>query len=292
MKANDSHRNAIYLEHSDLPEGQTESGVVCPACQGGDTHEKSLSVTRRGNTLLFICHRSSCDLRGAVTGSGMPATGAGKRRLDNENSYPRITTEPLNQASIKFLATRYGIPEESIEYAGFRWTGDASGRYGRRVSMPIYGPNLVERGTSYRSYEGVRPKAIVEMRTDADICSSWYRWLRKSDTLVLVEDQVSAIKLAPHVHSVALLGTNISEELANEIAAFKYKHVLIMLDNDATFKAIKLQIAWRSTIKGLLVAGLEKDIKDMTNEEFSTLLHDSVLPTAEPLPSDPNDRPF
>ncbi len=285
MKADDKLKTAIYIEFGDLPSGQTQSGEICPSCGGGASKEKSFSVTNGNGTLLFHCHRSSCDLRGAITGGGMPSFEAGRRALDGKTSYPRIKTIPLAQATVKFLAAKYRLPEESVEYAGFRWSGEADGRYGRRISMPIYGPDGRERGTSYRSYEGAKPKAIVELRDESCIVGSWYKWRRASEVLVLVEDQISAIKLAPYVHALALLGTNISEELAEEIATANYKQVLICLDEDAILKAVKLQLAWRGKIKHLQVVALgTTDIKDMTDEDFTKFLHSSVLPARESLP--------
>lgn len=279
MKANEQIKNEVYLSYSSIGEGETASGQSCPACQGGSGQEKSLSVSRRSGTLLFNCHRSSCNLRGAVSIGGMPSFSLGKHGLERTSIYPRVTAEPLNTATIKFLATRFRIPEESLEYAGLGWTGDANWRYGRRVAMPIYGPDNRERGISYRSYEGVKPKAIIELKGDDAALGCWYKWLRKSDTLILVEDQVSAIKLAPYVHSLALLGTNMNELLARDIADQAYKRVLICLDNDATFAAIKMQLAWKGSIKGLLVNGLGKDIKDMNNDEFQEFLqHAELLP--------------
>lgn len=87
---------------------------------------------------------------------------------------------------------------------------------------------------------------------------------------MLVEDQVSAIKLAPYVHSLALLGTNLSDAKVEEINSItpQYEQVYISLDNDATYEAIKMQLANRSKIKGLLVAALGQDIKDMNKEDF------------------------
>lgn len=277
MKATQRVRDEIYLSYNYIGDGETVSGEVCPVCEGGPTSETSLSVTKRGGTLLFNCHRSSCGLRGAVSSGGMPTFGEERTGLDRENSYPRIKTEPLNAAVIKFLATKFRIPAESFEYAGFGWTGDANGRYGRRVAMPIYGPGSTERGTSYRSYEGNSPKAIIELKNASEVSASWYRWQRKAKTLVLVEDQVSAVKLAEHTHSLALLGTHINEELADEIVNEKYERVVICLDNDATSKAIKLQLLWRHKIRGLCVHGLEFDIKDMTNEVFQKFLQQARL---------------
>lgn len=94
---------------------------------------------------------------------------------------------------------------------------------------------------------------------------------------MIVEDCVSAIKLAPHVHTLALLGTHISDAKADEISKEGYSRVLLSLDNDATYEAVKLQLQYRSKIKGLLVASLPKDIKDMNEDEFDDYLLHHIL---------------
>lgn len=62
-----------------------------------------------------------------------------------------------------------------------------------------------------------------------------------------------------------------------EIKAGGYSKVVLSLDNDATYEAIKLQMKWRKEIKGLVVAGLGCDIKDMGQDDFETYLLENVL---------------
>lgn len=70
---------------------------------------------------------------------------------------------------------------------------------------------------------------------------------------------------------------NLSDEKVEEIKKEGYEKVVISLDNDATYEAIKLQLKYRRQIKGLVVAGLGSDIKDMTEDEFETYLLENVL---------------
>lgn len=88
---------------------------------------------------------------------------------------------------------------------------------------------------------------------------------------MLVEDQLSALRLAPHVHAVALLGTNVSDAKAAEYKQGKYDRIIISLDNDATQEAIKLTLRLRGTLP-INVIGLAKDIKNMTADEFEDYL--------------------
>lgn len=99
---------------------------------------------------------------------------------------------------------------------------------------------------------------------------AWYKFSRRSKYLIIFEDQMSAIRMATKFHTAALLGVNLSESKAEELIKVhkEYENIFICLDNDATFAGIKLQLKWRDKIPNLLVRGLGKDVKDMTDEEF------------------------
>lgn len=109
---------------------------------------------------------------------------------------------------------------------------------------------------------------MIQLFHDDAISFSWYKWLRQSDTLVLVEDQVSAMRLAPFTHSASLMGTNLSEAKIAEVLAGKYKKVVLAFDNDATYEAIKMQLEHKNTIPGLIVGAMHKDLKNMDPKEL------------------------
>lgn len=85
---------------------------------------------------------------------------------------------------------------------------------------------------------------------------------------------MSAIKLAPYFHSAALLGTNISESKVHEILLQpeQYKRIYLSLDNDATYDAVRKQLKLHNRLKNLLVLGLPKDVKNMTDKELKEYL--------------------
>lgn len=260
----------VIADHSGLRDGETKAGQVCPSCEGGATKERSLSVSRRGHVLLWNCHRSSCNFRGSDGAPPGAESGGGKSR--SRPSY--VPTHPISQATLGFLATKFGITRQNLEHAGLRWTGDGDGQYERRVCYPIFGPDSRKRGENYRSYQdGVKPKSLVRLDEGA-VGQSWYRFRRTSDILVVVEDQVSAIKLAPYYDSLALLGTNLSDAKGAEVQEEmgRYKHIYLCLDNDATYAAIKMQLDWRNKIPKMRVMGLEKDIKNMDDLEFDNFM--------------------
>lgn len=262
----------ISAEYSGLGDGETRTGQICPACLGGPSKEGSLSVTKRDGLLLFNCFRASCGAGGAIRFSG--TSGKESSRPSSVRKRAHIPVSRLDEATAKFLACKFGVSRKDLELAEIGWTGEGTSVYSRRISYPIYGPDSRKRGTSYRSYEGKQPKAIIRLDSDEDISFCWYKWKRSSHILVLVEDQMSAIKMAPHYHCAALMGTNISGAKVKEILLQpdKYERIYLSLDNDASYEAIKQQLALRRDLPNLMVMGLPKDIKDMNEQEFKEYL--------------------
>ena len=264
------HKLDLELEHSSLCEGESRSGVLCPACNGGATKEGSLSVSRSRGALLYNCHRASCKFNGAIilTSASSRAT----RGAETPSSRTYIPSSQLDEEHVELLVEKFGLTRTSIEFAGLRWIEANAGIYSRRVCMPIYGPNLRERGASYRSYEGGNPKSLIRFHDNDAIALAWYISKRRSKAVVIVEDQISAIKVSPYYDSAALLSTNLSMAKVKEIRERKYERVYLCLDNDATSVAVQLAVSLKYKLPGLQIVGLEKDIKDYNEEEMDSFL--------------------
>lgn len=268
MRINE-HRYEIESTYRGLREGETQAGQVCPSCKGGATKEGSLSVSRSRGSLLFNCHRASCKFSGVIiltAGVGSVNSGATTTR-----SKTYIPTTHLSETATKLLAEEFRLTGEAIDLAGIKSVKGDSGFYSGRVCFPIYGPDSRERGASYRSYDGATPKSIIRLDEDG-IALSWYIRKRKSRALVIVEDQVSAIRVSSFYDSVALLSTNFSEAKVKEVKARGYSRVFLCLDNDATAVAVRLAVALRTQLPQLRIIGLPKDIKNMDKEEFESFL--------------------
>lgn len=163
----------------------------------------------------------------------------------------------------------------------------------QRYVLPIFGPFGSVRGHVLRRpwvgapridnrADGL-PKADTYKIHPNDPLQSWYLLIDwpptdspscAARTLVLVEDQLSAIKLASNgiACSVALLGVPVSgrygtagQDRVREIAKVanaRDQEVIIALDADATDKAFEFQRRWGAAFKRSRVAILGKDIKD------------------------------
>lgn len=132
--------------------------------------------------------------------------------------------------------------------------------------MPVRDVQGQELGVVLRSLSGEKPKVISH--TEKGVMA-WYT-NHATTGVIIVEDQLSAIRASDYLTSVALLGTNLSEERAKEIKQAGRGPVYLALDNDAIASAVKYVVKYRSVLSLQLVR-LDKDIKDMSHEEANDL---------------------
>lgn len=252
-------------EYSYLGDNETANGELCPECEGGRTRERKFSVTRKDGFLLYNCYRASCGFSGSISVGGIPKQSNRSPKVDRAREGRRYyeNSKPLSNSNTETILVRYGITSKLI---GFSRIGEADNG---RIVMPVLSRTGDIIGAVLRRLqEGSGPKALTFSQDDA---LSWY--VRGSDRLLIVEDQLSAIRASEYLDTVALLGTNLNAERVNEILNAKYSKVYLALDKDAFAKTIKLVIANRSRIK-LIPIILNKDVKDMNEEEIDSFMQE------------------
>ena len=270
---------------SELPiEG--ESREVCPHCHGGSTNEKSLSIMRLNRVRAsYTCWRATCDL-----GNGCVSLLTDGKTLLNSRMAPKdvkrqgrgTKSVPLRERHARYLKRYYGLNDALLAYGQVKSIEKDS-----RILFNIFSPDRKRRGKTLRVYKELLsrssmpvsiPKCINEMASDDAISQSWYykgRELRKkTDTLIVVEDIVSALRVNPYYDSVALLGTVLSPAKQREIRMQRYDNVFICLDKDATRTAARYSKTAGVNIPGLKVKFLDKDIKNMTDTELQDFAND------------------
>lgn len=264
------------------------SGLMCPGCQGGRTHERSLIGGREGLNLWGKCMRNSCGWWGQwdITEVGGLVRRPGGWRPKRFH----LDTLPLTEATVAALEARYLVDPLTMYTYGLR-----QGEAGRAVYCPVRDPLGGFRGWARRWLDGTRPKVKGYQADTHPEGAPWQAWFRpcpvrtavwgESRVLVAVEDVFSAMRLAEvGITAVSLLGTSLSAvkvaELRNE-----RKQIVVALDADAYGNSIGF------AIKYLLIARrLAVDIKDMTEEQLTiwTNCLYSSLPASRPeMPAKP-----
>lgn len=196
----------------------------------------------------------------------------------------------LDAVDVGYFDSRYQIPPD-VSRRYIRVAREA-GRY----ALPIYGPDNAQRGVVLRCPWPGAPRQAVKNIPKADTYKYsleplqshyWTSYWGEAERdrgwipLVIVEDQLSAIKLAAYGYdSVAFLG--VPDTRANgysgadrvmEIARrAKDGPVIIALDSDATEAAFLFVRKWGHAFKSIRVAILSMDLKDTLAADFAQVL--------------------
>lgn len=260
---------------SEIPAHSNMAGLICPYCNGGDKKEKSFSVTRNEYLALYICHRASCGVRGRrliPNSIGGVITDAGVKYPDEPKYYKKATLD-IPEDIEDLLLKKYHLTKADLFRADIKWAPDE--KPSGRLYFPLRSYHGISWGCVLRSMDKkANPKSLTYLFKDGQGRGAWWVNHLMDDCVVVVEDPISAIRLQKYVTSVALLGTNLSFATVDDIKGkMNNKHgtILIALDKDATAQAIKLAIQY-NLILPITVAMLDKDIKDMTDDELKMFL--------------------
>ena len=248
----------IILESANLSEGDTIR-IVCPVCSGGVSGERSLSITKDTEGIVWQCFRAKCGETGA-TRSGATFS---KAPVKPDRKVWEGVCHPLPDKVAETIERRWRITKPP----NWWWTTD----FGGRVAMSVRSPSDQHRGWLLRSLGSTaRTKALTYIN-EGEEALSWYKTQPNRGT-ILVEDIPSAIRASLYVNSVALLGTGIGLPRALEIAQAGPPPIVVALDQDAihlSFKwARKYSLLWGDVV----VLPLKHDLKDMTEEDLACLL--------------------
>jgi len=266
MSKNDDE---IRLLGADLIGEETLPNTECPACSGGLSKEKSFSVTRMDNGYLYHCYRASCNFKGFTPEKGgkkphvklkvQPDKGGNKGKRSRKF---RGKTVNLSAGQMGFLTKRFTLTQPELVNARLRWDPNSAA-----YIVPIYNSQGYKVGDISRNWTGRVPKAINYW--DNAKYNLYFPWnLHKiTDTIVVVEDFLSAIKVNRYLPCVALLGCNLGENEAAHLRTLAPR-LVIALDNDATSKALSLSKEYKLLFQNIAVQHLDKDPKDMHGAEL------------------------
>lgn len=265
------------------------SSQLCPACDGGQSREKTLSLDIGHNGIIkFHCFRASCDFSGTMYQSGLSVHR--QENLDKEPGSRPYTGDlhPLSATELDFFGTRYGIDRDVSKNGIYRTE--------KRYALPLLSPLGKIRGyITRRPYDG-SPADTPENRTDGQYqykaltymegdypVQSWYGDtdnMVMAPKVVIVEDCLSAMRIAsysrrtnsPQTAAVSICGTGVNARKIAEIQQVAYgSDVYIALDADATGQAFAMARKWGPAFNKCHVIVLSRDVKDMADDELHQL---------------------
>lgn len=193
---------------------------------------------------------------------------------------------PIEPSDVRYFTQHYEVDGDvSLKYIRLSPTTN-------RYILPIIAPEGWVRGMVLRKPWPEAPRTAIEPYFDlpkADTFMSRYEPVQSfykaefgdHDHMVIVEDQLSAIKLATYGHdSVAVLGTPYSKglhfaqsdrvaELARESNG---RETVVAFDADATESAFEFVRKWGPSFRRIRVAILTADLKDTSHWDFGRIL--------------------
>jgi DNA primase len=227
----------------------------CPACGSSDARAEYSD----GTAFCFSCN--------TFTGAGLKDRL--KPRKSGEKAIKVIDTSQwqysLPSVAREWLA-KYQITDTEIQHYGLRWNPALTskqwdGETGA-LAMPLFENGRVV-CVSYRLFDPDKTKAITLGYRPYITFSN----IEVVDTAVVVEDYVSAMKVARIVPCVPLLGSNLPDEALLRLSK-GYKRLLIWLDHDKVATALK--IASKGRLVGLETGVIctELDPKELSDTEI------------------------
>ena len=199
--------------------------TICPVCWGGRTKEKSFSITRIQTGFLYKCFRASCGKEGIVGATlahkkkDRVSTGLSKRYMGDFGALPPLVYEEYFK--------KYDLSVETIQNQGICFATDIG-----RIHFPIYDYRGWIIGENLKAVSKTqKPKNLINKFNDVPLLH-FPLGMDVGKTLVLVEDQVSAIKVSKLYPCASLMGTSVSDEGLKLLKQIGIKAVNILMDGD------------------------------------------------------------
>lgn len=265
MNSNDYLLEIIKLAEP-LEVGQQSYLNKCPKC-GDTTNERALALHKTHSHVKFFCFRATCGYKGIVdhrTGTQLKADPKKEKGTTYKYTKP---FRMLNPDEYKFLAQKY----EVFALGGIRY-----GTNDNRFLLPIrglYQKHLGWVGRAYPEYaQDAISKAINYRENDSEPFLH-FPYKPRKNPIVVVEDWWSAEKIAQESHqTVALLGTNLTEQMVLQFVDYGIDKLILALDRNAWQK----YLVYKNKFGGILniqgkVWESGKDPKDMSIPEIHSV---------------------
>jgi hypothetical protein len=259
----------IKLQGESLEDGETYRGD-CPACG----RSKTFTVTNRDSRIVYNCYSANCAISGVIGGARR-----GVSLLHNNRTPRAISARPytgdleaLSPEWVGYLSEKVGFTDWHLRLCKPLYaTND------HRIAYPVFGPMGPRRGWCLRTYSvGVQPKTLMRMDVEEPHLS-YYRTNPAQPDILVVEDIPSAVRAARYFpQTVAMCGGGIGKDAVAEITTVA-RRVVWAFDQDATLTALQHHRRFALSFDDSCVLPLEKDLKDMTEEELCQTLKNASL---------------
>ena len=231
--------DAISLMGMDLGVGDRSTHLKCPKCSDP---RNTFVIWADADGLAYKCYRASCNLRGKVGGV---VSYQSKKTRKVAPGWEWLRPEPVPDDVSDYLCERFYLTRDDLFINGVMWDEGSE-----RVLMPITGLNKGLEGYIARTYPELqyrahpsqpKAKAIFRPTPEGQLPTCLMKpWGSVRDTLVVLEDYWSAVRVNQHTPACALSGTSVGQEAIRAILKAGVSKLVFVLDADAINTARKL----------------------------------------------------
>lgn len=272
-----AYDDEITLLSLDMAEGERSEHIVCPACQGGGSGEKSLLIWCDPGKVVARCYRVKCSFFTIVGDTApRPVTTKPKRKRTDASKLRAVVPVPGDVQ--EYLHELFPwLQEGAFAANGVMWEDEQE-----RVLIPITSLSGKSEGYIARKYpsmcldnrnrEGPKAKAWFWPDVEDPTCTLVPRQ-HITDTLVLAEDYWSALRISGQVPCIALSGTSIGTSAWASMMHRGILRVVMVFDADAVAKASKIVQDYGLLFKSISMVPLSgADPKDLDDSDFEALI--------------------
>lgn len=278
-----SLHDEIALLGMDLEVGERSTHLVCPACGGGPSGERSLLIWCDPGRLAFRCYRVKCNAAGIVGGKTGTTLYTPPKRVRGADTVDKLKPEPPPDDVAGWLKEKFSwLGDDTLALNRVLWDD----KY-ERVLLPISTLAGEDEGYLARKYPEL---CLDERNKGGPKCKAYFRkgltspscfmpsrtvlpLLVSEPQVVLVEDYWSALRMAlAGLPAVPVSGTSINEQALQALLGSGVKQLVMVLDADAVAKAYKLVQDYQLLFQMSMVPLAGADPKDMDDHEFNEMV--------------------
>lgn len=261
----------VYERGWQLPVGAQVSGQTCPYCERRGYSENSFSMERTNMGINYKCHRAKCGVSGFVR-----AAPTNSKRLpiaDRVSGASKFATHLRSLSPVKagigdWMHQQWGWEAEHRRIADVQWSNSA-----RRIALPIYNIEEREVGWTLRDTTGKETiKSMILLTQPGALSMSYYKGKTNPKTVIIVEDQASAVRASLYCSAVALLGVHFDGQRSARIQRLDPESVVFCLDKDAFARSVDYNTRFGGAFKKHRAVCPDKDLKNMKEDELVKFL--------------------
>lgn len=237
--------------------------TACPKCreQGKDRFGDNLYCYSDGHDYCFSCgYWKDASIKDKLLGAS---------QTSKHTLLPSDTIREIPNNALEWLS-KYEITSKEVLDYGMLWSPRL-----HWLIFPIYADSFEEVLLGYQARNFAVNGSKYYTRGSFESIVNYYGD-RNNDTLILVEDMISAIKVARQHACMPLFGSFLTDERGRKLKNF-FKRLVFWLDYDKAKSAFQQATRFKQSGFRTSIIITTKDPKEYSDEEITSIVDDGYI---------------